>query len=40
VTHVTVANEISLSPGVVVHTDPNAPAASAASMPLTPVPVK
>ncbi len=33
VTHVTVANEISLSPGVVVHADPAAPAASAASVP-------
>jgi hypothetical protein len=40
VTHVTVANEISLSPGVVVHADPAAPAASEATVPLTPVPVK
>lgn len=40
VTHVTVANEISLSPGVVVHADPATPAASAASAAPPPAPVK
>jgi hypothetical protein len=34
VTHVTVANEISLSPGVVVNAEPAASAASAASAPV------